>query len=418
MRKDLISEDKNHQEVKAFKSFLEETLREGARTMLQKAIEYEVEEYIQMLQEEKETNGKRAIVRNGYLPERTIQTGIGPILIKQPRVRDKRAIVKFTSAILPPYMRRTPTLEAVIPAFYLKGVSTGDFSEALESILGKNAKGLSPANIVRLKSGWEKEYKEWINRSLSGKHYVYIWVDGIYFNVRLEESRPCLLVIIGALADGTKEVIGIYDGHRESKESWKEALHDLKRRGVSIEPRLAIGDGALGFWAAVEEVFPSTKQQRCWVHKTVNVLDKMSQSVQGHAKMLIHEMYMAPTKEKGLKAFDAFMRSYEAKYPKACEYLKKDKDQLFTFYDFPAEHWQHIRTTNPIESTFATVRHRTRQTKGCGSRIATLTMVFKLALSAQKHWRKLRGYQLIEKVVKGVQFKDGIEVKNSEEKAA
>ena len=418
MKKDLISKDKNHHEVKVFESFLEETLREGARTMLQKAIEYEVEEYIQMLQEEKETNGKRAIVRNGYLPERTIQTGIGPILIKQPRVRDKRTVVKFSSAILPPYMRRIPTLEAVIPALYLKGISTGDFSEALESILGENAKGLSSANIVRLKSGWEKEYKEWINRSLSGKHYVYIWVDGIYFNVRLEESRPCLLVIIGALADGTKEVIGIYDGHRESKESWKEALHDLKRRGVSIEPSLAIGDGALGFWAAVEEVFPSTRQQRCWVHKTVNVLDKMSKSVHGHAKMLIHEMYMAPTKEKGLKAFDAFMKSYEAKYPKACECLKKDKDQLFTFYDFPAEHWQHIRTTNPIESTFATVRHRTRQTKGCGSRIATLTMVFKLALSAQKHWRKLRGYQLIEKVVKGVQFKDGIEVKNSEGKVA
>ena len=418
MKKDLISKDKNHQEVKAFESFLEETLREGARSMLQKAIEYEVEEYIQMLQEEKEANGRRSIVRNGYLPERTIQTGIGPILIKQPRVRDKRTVVKFTSAILPPYMRRTPTLETVIPALYLKGISTGDFSEALESILGENAKGLSPANIVRLKSGWEKEYKEWSNRTLSGKHYVYIWVDGIYFNVRLEESRPCLLVIIGALADGTKEVIGIYDGHRESKESWKEALHDLKRRGVSIEPSLAIGDGALGFWAAVEEVFPSTRQQRCWVHKTVNVLDKMSKSVHGHAKMLIHEMYMAPTKEKGLKAFDAFMKSYEAKYPKACECLKKDKDQLFTFYDFPAEHWQHIRTTNPIESTFATVRHRTRQTKGCGSRIATLTMVFKLALSAQKHWRKLQGYQLIEKVVKGVQFKDGIEVNDSEEKIA
>ena len=418
MRKDLISKDKNHQEVKTFENFLEETLREGARSMLQKAIEYEVEEYIQMLQEEREPNGRRAIVRNGYLPERTIQTGIGSILIKQPRVRDKRAVVKFSSAILPPYMRRTPTLEAVIPALYLKGISTGDFSEALESILGENAKGLSPSNIVRLKGGWEKEYKDWSNRELSGKHYVYIWVDGIYFNVRLEEARPCLLVIIGALADGTKEVIGIYDGHRESKESWKEALHDLKRRGVSLQPSLAIGDGALGFWAAVEEVFPSTKQQRCWIHKTVNILDKMSKSVQGHAKMLIHEMYIAPTKEKGLKAFEAFMKSYEAKYPKACECLKKDKDQLFTFYDFPAEHWQHIRTTNPIESTFATVRHRTRQTKGCGSRMATLTMVYMLAVSAQKHWRKLRGYQLIEKVVKGVQFKDGIEVKNPEEKVA
>lgn len=417
MKKDLISEDKNHQ-PKAFENFLEDTLREGARQLLQAAIENEVQEYIKNFMCEKASNGRKAIVRNGYLPERSIITGIGPINIKQPRVRDKRKETTFTSAILPPYMRRTPSLESVIPALYLKGVSTGDFSEALESILGENVRGLSSTNIVRLKGTWENEYKEWCQRDLSGKNYVYIWVDGIYFNVRLEESRPCLLVIIGARSDGNKEIIGIYDGHRESKESWKEALHDIKRRGVSIEPSLAIGDGALGFWAAVEEVFPSTRQQRCWVHKTVNVLDKMSKSVQGHAKMLLHEMYMAPTKEEGLKAFAAFIDSYEAKYPKACECLKKDKERLFTFYDFPAEHWQHIRTTNPIESTFATVRHRTRQTKGCGSRIATLTMVFKLALSAQKHWRKLKGHQLIEKVIKGVRFKDGIEVKNSEEKAA
>jgi len=417
MRKDLISEDKNHQ-AKAFENFLEDTLREGARKLLQQAIENEVQEHIKMLQEERDEKGRRAIVRNGYLPERSIITGIGPISIKQPRVRDKRKEMNFTSAILPPYMRRTASLESVIPALYLKGVSTGDFSEALESILGENVRGLSSTNIVRLKGVWEGEYKEWCQRDLSGKHYVYIWVDGIYFNVRLEASRPCLLVIIGALEDGTKEVIGIYDGHRESKESWMESLHDLKRRGVSIEPSLSIGDGALGFWAAVEEVFPSTKQQRCWVHKTVNVLDKMAKSAQCHAKMLLHEMYMAPTKEEGLKAFNAFIKLYEAKYPKACECLKKDKDRLFTFYDFPAEHWQHIRTTNPIESTFATVRHRTRQTKGCGSRIATLTMVFKLALSAQKHWRKLRGHQLMSKVVKGVRFKDGIEVKNPEEKVA
>ncbi len=418
MKKDLISEDKNHHQPKAFENFLEETLREGARRLLQEALENEIQEHLKLLREKRDENGRRAIVRNGYLPERSILTGIGPINIKQPRVRDKRNEVNFTSAILPPYMRKIPSIEAVIPALYLKGISTGDFSEALESILGENARGLSPTNIVRLKKSWEREYQEWSGRNLSEKHYVYIWVDGIYFNIRLEECRPCLLVIIGALADGNKEVVGIYDGHRESKESWKEALHDLKKRGISIEPSLAIGDGALGFWAAVEEVFPSTKHQRCWVHKTVNVLDKMSKTVQGNAKRLLHEMYMAPTKEDGLKAFEAFLKMYEAKYPKACECLKKDKEQLFTFYNFPAEHWQHIRTTNPIESTFATVRHRTRQTKGCGSRLATLTMVFKLALSAQKHWRKLRGYQLLEKIIQGVRFKNGIEVKNTEEKVA
>ena len=416
MKKDLISADKNHQ-ANTCENFLEETLREGARRLLREAIENEVQEFLDTYRETRDSESRQVIIRNGYLPERTVQTGIGPIRIKQPRVRDRRKEVRFTSAILPPYMRRTPSLESVIPTLYLKGVSTGSFPEALESILGKDAKGLSPANIMRLKGSWEKEYKEWSCRDLSGKRYVYFWVDGIYFNVRLGDERPCLLVVIGVLEDGTKELVGIYDGHRESKESWREALLDLKRRGVTVEPHLAIGDGALGFWPALEEVFPKTRHQRCWVHKTMNVLDKMPKSVHDYAKKLLHEMYMSSTKEKGLKAFDAFMRLYEAKYPKACECLKKDKDQLFTFYDYPAEHWQHIRTTNPIESTFATVRHRTRQTKGCGSRIATLTMVFKLALSAQKHWRKLRGYQLIERVVKGVRFKDGIEVK-SEEKVA
>jgi len=416
MRKDLISEDKNHQSNEC-KSFLEDTLKEGARRLLQAAIENEVQEFIQIFQEKKDATGLKAVVRNGYLPERDVQTGMGLIRIKQPRVRDKRKEIGFTSAILPRYMRRTPSIEAVIPALYLKGISTSSFSEALESILGENVKGLSSTNIVRIKRVWEEEYKKWGQRDLSEKRYVYIWVDGIYFNVRLDNDRPCLLVIIGALEDGSKEVVCIYDGYRESKESWKEVLLDLKRRGLRIEPNLAIGDGALGFWSAIEEVFPGTRQQRCWVHKTANILDKMSKSVQSHAKMLIHEMYMAPTKEKGIKAFNTFIKSYERKYPKACECLKKDKDRLFTFYDYPAEHWQHIRTTNPIESTFATVRHRTRQTKGCGYRIATLSMVFKLALSAQKHWRKLRGYQLIEKVVKGVQFEDGIEVKKAEKVA-
>lgn len=417
MKKDLILEDKNHQ-PKEFRDLLDELLRAGARKLLQEAIENEVEECIEMFRDQRDESGRRAVVRNGYLPERSIVTGIGQINIKQPRIRDKRNEIVFTSAILPRYMRRTPSVDAVIPALYLKGISTGDFSEALESILGENAKGLSPTNIVRLKKTWEDEFKEWSQRDLTGKHYVYMWADGIYFNVRLEENRPCLLVIIGALENGTKEVVAIHDGHRESKESWKEVLHDMKKKGVSIAPSLAIGDGALGFWAALEEMFPSTRQQRCWVHKTANVLDKMAKSAQSNAKALIHEMYMAPTKEKGLKAFSCFLDQYEAKYPKACECLRKDKDQLFTFYDFPAEHWQHIRTTNPIESTFATIRHRTRQTKGCGSRIATLTMVFKLALSAQRHWRKLRGYQLIEKVIKGIRFKDGVEVKDSEETVA
>ena len=409
MNKDPIFEDKNHSS-NTFKSLLEETLREGARKLLQQVIENEVEEYLEMFKTTKDEGGRRTVIRNGYLPERSIQTGIGLIPIEQPRVRDKEKKTTFTSVILPPYMRRTPSIEAVVSTLYLKGISTGSFSEALEAILGENAKGLSSTNIVRLKQAWEDEYKEWSKRDLSNKHYVYLWADGIYFNVRLSEDRPCLLVMLGALPDGTKELVSIYDGHRESKISWSEALNDLKKRGLCVAPSLAIGDGALGFWAALEEVFPPTRQQRCWVHKTANVLDKMPKSILGNAKRMIHEMYMANTKGNGLKAFESFIELYGAKYPKACECLRKDKEKLFAFYDFPAAHWQHIRTTNPIESTFATVRHRTRQTKGCGSRLATLTMVFKLTTAAQKNWRRLRGYQYIEKVIKGVQFKDGEEV--------
>lgn len=412
MKKDLIFEKIDPAEQ--FKTVLEETLREGAQRLLQQAIENEVQEFLDASEELRTDEGQRRVIRNGYLPERPFQTGIGIIPVKQPRVRDKGKEHKFTSAILPPYLRRAPSVEAVVSSLYLKGISTNSFPEALEALLGENARGLSPTNILRLKGDWEEEYKEWGKRDLSEKHYVYVWADGIYFNVRLEEDRPCLLVLIGALRDGQKEIVGIYDGHRESKVSWAEALSDLKRRGLSVAPSLAIGDGALGFWSALEEIFPKTRTQRCWVHKTVNVLDKMSKSVQKHAKAMIHEMYMAGTKESALKAFDAFLSLYEAKYPKACECLKKDKDVLFTFYDFPAVHWQHIRTSNPIESTFATVRHRTRQTKGCGSRLATLTMVFKLAMAAQKRWRRLRGHQLIENVIKGVKFKDGEEVKEQE----
>jgi putative transposase len=290
----------------------------------------------------------------------------------------------------------------------LKGISTGDFSEALEAILGPNAAGLSATNIVRLKEGWKADYEAWAARDLSTKRYVYWWADGIYFNVRLDTERPCLLVLMGALEDGTKELVAVWDGIRESKASWLEVLRELKARGLVEAPKLAVGDGALGFWAALEEEYSEVREQRCWVHKTANVLDKMPQSVQPYAKKLIHEMYLSPTKEKALVAYRRFLSEYEAKYPKATDCLRKDEDVLFTFYDFPAEHWMHIRTTNPIESAFATVRHRTRQTKGCGSRLATLTMVFKLAMQAERHWRKLNQAQLLAHVIRGVVFTDGV----------
>jgi transposase-like protein len=406
-----------NREDQAGKSVLEEILRNGARQLLQAAIENEVAEYIEKHLSEKDENGHRLVTRNGSLPKRSIQTGLGNVEIKQPRVHDRREGESFTSKILPPYMRRVPSIDALVPALYLKGVSTGNMEEALEAILGPNASGLSAANVVRLKEGWAQEYGEWQKRDLSKKNYVYIWADGIYFNVRLDSDRPCILVVMGALEDGSKELIAIHDGHRESKLSWKELLQDMKKRGLKSPPKLAVGDGALGFWAALEEVFSSTKEQRCWVHKTANVLDKMAKKVQGHAKNLIHEMYMAPTREDGLNALESFIDLYQAKYPKACECLVKDKEVLFAFYDFPAEHWSHIRSTNPIESTFATVRHRTRQTKGCGSRKATMMMVFKLAEQAQKHWRKLNGYKLIPKVIEGVKFTNG-EIEKPETKAA
>ena len=402
---------KNQQsEQEQFNNELEQVLRKGAQQLLQQAIEAEVADYIARHADQTDEQGHRLVIRNGHLPERNIQTGLGPIRAQQPRVRDKREGERFCSSILPRYARRTPSLEAVIPTLYLKGVSTGDFGEALEALLGKGAQGLSATTIVRLKRIWEEEYDEWQKRDLSKKRYVYMWVDGIYFNVRLTEDRPCILVVIGALADGTKELVAVHDGERESKLSWKELLGDLKRRGLAKAPELAIGDGALGFWSALEEEFGQTKQQRCWVHKTANILDKMSKSVQPSAKALIHEMYMAPTKRAALKAYDSFLEIYEARFPKACECLEKDKSQLFTFYDFPVMHWQHIRTTNPIESTFATVRHRTRQTKGCGSRKATLSMVFKLTEDVERSWHRLRGYKLISKVIEGVKFEDGEEL--------
>lgn len=388
---------------------LEDILREGARKLLQQAIENEVIDFLERHAHKKDENDKRIVKRNGYSPERDIQTGIGPVPIKQPRIRGEQ----FTSAILPKYLRRLPSIEALIPALYLKGVSTGNMEEALTAILGKNAQGLSATNIVRLKQVWEKEYEEWQKRDLSLEHFVYLWADGIYFNVRLSEERPCLLVLIGARADGSKRLLAIHDGIRESKLSWKEVLQDLKSRGLSVNPKLATGDGALGFWAALEEEFPGCRHQRCWVHKTANILDKLPKSIQINAKKLIHEMYMSPTREKGFKALDQFLNLYKAKYPKACDCLEKDKHKLFTFYDFPAEHWQHLRTTNPIESTFSSIRHRSKQTKGCGSRMATLSLVFKLAKEVEKRWQRLKCSQLIEKVICGIKFKDGEEVKEA-----
>jgi putative transposase len=389
-------------------SALDQLIREGARKMLQSALDTEVAEFIERMKNRRTEDGLREIVRNGYSPERDILSGAGPLRVKQPRVRDRKAGIRFSSQILPPFMRRVPSVDALIPVLYLKGISTGDFSEALAAILGPHAAGLSATNIVRLKEGWKTEYDAWKVRDLSTKRYVYWWADGIYFNVRLDHERPCMLVLMGALEDGTKELVAVWDGTRESKASWQEVLHELKARGLTTSPKLAVGDGSLGFWAALEEEWPQVRQQRCWVHKTANILDKLPQSVQPYAKKLIHEMYLSPTKAGALEAHRRFLAEYEAKYPKATDCLRKDEDVLFTFYDFPAEHWMHIRTTNPIESTFATVRHRTRQTKGCGSREATLVMVFQLATQAERRWRRLRSAQLLAHVIRGVVFTDGV----------
>lgn len=378
--------------------------------MLQAAIENEIAEYIERCTHIKDDKGHRLVVRNGKLPERSLVTGVGPLKIRQPRIHDKREGESFTSSILPRYMRRVPTIDKLLPVLYLKGISTGDMASALESILGPSTPGLSANTIVRLKRIWETEYKDWAHRDLTGKRYVYFWVDGIHFNVRLEEPdthKMCFLVIMGALENGKKELVAILDGYRESKSSWLELLLSVKQRGLAEGPKLAIGDGGLGFWAALPEVYPDAKEQRCWVHKTANILDKMPASVQPKAKEKIHDMYMAPTKEQALVAYNSFLSLYGTKFPKACECLTKDKDVLFTFYDFPAEHWIHLRSTNPIESTFATVRHRTKRTKGCGTRLATLTMVFKLCKQAEKTWKKIKGYRLIAKVIKGVRFVDG-----------
>jgi len=409
--------EKCTQEIKFIKdraqarSALEEVIIEGAQKMLKLALENEVDEFITKHSNIVDEDGRRIVSRNGYMPARDILTGVGPINVKQPRVDDRpldqNDTERFTSNILPRYLRRIPSIDNLIPALYLKGISTNDFGTALSAILGQGAQGLSATNIVRLKASWEKDYDEWRKRDLSGKNYVYFWVDGVYFNVRLEDDRSCILIIIAADKDGNKELLAVSDGYRESKLAWKELLLDLKRKGLTSAPKLAVGDGALGFWSALSEVFPSTRRQRCWVHKTANILDKMPKSIQPKVKSAIHEMYMAATKEIALSAYDHFVDVFSDKYPKAVECLTKDKEDLFTFYDFPAIHWIHIRTTNPIESTFATVKLRTYKTKGCGSRAATLTMVFKLAMETAKTWRRLKGSEFIVHVLENRKFVDG-----------
>jgi len=386
-------------------------LRQGAQRLLSQAIEVEVAMLLAQYADRHDGQGRQAIVRNGYLPEREVQTGIGAVRVKVPRVRDRSgAGIRFHSALLPPYIRRSKSLEALLPWLYLKGVSTGDFSEALQALLGPDAPGLSPATLSRLKQGWHDELAQWQQRDLTGKRYVYFWVDGVYLETRLEDARHCILVLIGADAKGQKELVGLWDGYRESEQSWKELLLDLQSRGLAHGPTLAIGDGALGFWKALRQVYGQTRWQRCWVHKTANVLDKLPKDLQPQAKQRLLAIWMAPDRQRAAIAFDLFIATYEAKYPKAAECLAQDREELLAFYDFPAEHWGHIRTTNPIESTFATVRLRTDKTRGCLSRVTMLAMVFKLYQSAAKRWHRLRAAHYLPEVMHGILFKDGLRV--------
>ncbi len=405
-----------------FADRLTEVLRNGARTLLAQAVETEVADFLAEHADKRTADGYQRLVRHGHLPERSIMTGIGPVEIRVPRVRDRLGRagdgIRFSSAIVPPYARRSKSLEVLIPLLYLKGISTGDFAEALSALLGSNAGGLSASTIGRLKEVWADEHARWLKRDLSTKCYVYFWVDGIYVQARLEDEAQCLLVIIGATPEGKKELVGLADGLRESAQSWRELLLNLKRRGLAMGPQLAIGDGALGFWKALDEVWPNTPAQRCWVHKTANVLNKLPTSLQAKAKRALHDIWMAETRIGAEAAFDAFTETYGRKYEKAVECLTKDRDTLLAFYDFPAEHWKHLRTTNPIESAFATIRHRTTRSKGCLSNKTALTMIFKLAQAAEKSWRRLKGYALLPKVVLGVKFNDGIEVVRSQTQTA
>ena len=408
-----------HESPAEFEDQLTALLREGARQLLLQAVEAELEAFLENYRGLLDLQGRRAVVRNGYLPPRKIMTGLGPVEIQVPRTRDRsRSGICFRSSLLPPYIKKTKSLENVLPWLYLKGISTGDFKEALSALLGDGAKGLSQPTISRLKKEWAKEYDEWRKRDLTGEEYVYWWVDGVYFNVRSDDARQCILVIIGAKETGEKEFVAIEDGYRESEQSWYEILLDLKHRGLVHGPKLAIGDGAIGFWSALTRVYPEAKRQRCWVHKTANVLNKVPKSIQPKMKNDLQEIWMAQTRKEAEEAFEIFIEKYQAKYLKAVNCLEKDREDLLCFYGFPAEHWHHIRTTNPIESTFATVRLRTYKTRGCVSRVTILAMVYKLGQSAQKRWHRIRGYRCLPEVVRGVKFVDGIAQKERPQQEA
>ena len=385
---------------------LTELLQRGAQELLAQAVEAELDVFLEQYKALR-VEGKNAVVRNGHLPERSIQTGIGDVEVKVPKVRDRSGQgIKFNSKLVPPYLKRTKKLEEFIPWLYLRGISTGDMQNTLENLLGQDASGLSANSVSRLKQEWEQEYEQWRKRDLSKHRYVYIWADGIYSNVRMDD-KLCMLVIIGADESGRKEVLAIVDGYRESEANWLDALNQLTAQGLKIPPKLAIGDGALGFWKALSQHWPTTTQQRCWVHKTANILNKLPKSMQPKVKERLQDIWMADTRSNAYKAFELCLKQLELKYPKAKECLEKDKEQLLAFYDFPADHWAHIRTTNPIESAFATIRLRTTKTKSCGSRKTTLAMTYKLARAAENNWRKLRGFKLLADVIQGVVFNDG-----------
>jgi putative transposase len=397
---------------------LTELLRTGARHLIQQAVEVELHELLSEHADRRLSDGRAGVVRNGHLPEREIQTGLGPVTVKIPKVRAKTGEpVTFRSALVPPYVRKTQSLEAALPWLYLKGVSSGEMGAALEVLVGPEAKGLSSSTVSRLKKAWAQEYRAWGEEPLDKDRWVYIWADGIYSGLRAEQAKLCALVVIGVNERGEKHFLAIEDGVRESTQSWREVLLKLKSRGM-IAPKLAVGDGAMGFWAALEEVYGETRQQRCWMHKTANVLNCLPKSMQAKAKGSLHEIWQANTKDDAEKAFDLFIKTYEPKYPKAALNLHKDRDELLAFYDFPAKHWQSIRTSNPIESTFGTIRHRTKQSKGCLTRDGMLHMMFKLGMCAEESWQRLRGFDYLAKVITGVKFTNGLEVKQEDQVAA
>ncbi len=390
-------------------------LRSGARQLLAQAVEMEAEAFLLAMKGLKLPDGRDRLVRHGHGPERTIQTGIGPVEVERVKIRDRATAedgerIRFTSAILPLWARRTKSLDTLLPVLYLRGISTGDFQEALAALLGQNAPNLSPAVISRLTAEWQGEYERWQKRDLSARRYVYVWADGVFLQARMEDHGECMLVLIGATPEGKKELIGFQVGVRESAQSWRELLVEVKSRGLTIAPEIAVGDGALGFWKALDEVFPGTRHQRCWVHKTANVLNKVTLSVQTNMKKDLREIYLAPNRASAEVAINVFAEKYGAKYDKAVECLIKDREALLALYEFPAEHWDHLRTTNPIESVFATVRHRTVRTKGSLSPTTARLMVFKLLCAASKTWRRLKGTNQLPKVIAGVRFENGIEV--------